>query len=102
MNADWNEDSWLESTLICVNLRRGLLPMSIPRIQFENVVQRFRVIRERPDTLREVFAKLFRGHSSHFYDFMALKEVSFRADEGEWLGVIGRNGSGKSTLLKVI
>jgi ABC-type polysaccharide/polyol phosphate transport system ATPase subunit len=72
------------------------------RIQFDNVVQRFRVIRERPDTLREVFAKLFRSHTSRYYDFSALNDVSFCARDGEWLGVIGRNGSGKSTLLKVI
>jgi len=30
------------------------------RIRFENVVQHFRVIRERPDTLREAFAHIFR------------------------------------------
>jgi ABC-type polysaccharide/polyol phosphate transport system ATPase subunit len=76
--------------------------MSVTRIQFENVVQLFRVIRERPDTLREVFAKLFRRHTARYYDFTALKDVSFSAADGEWLGVIGRNGSGKSTLLKVI
>lgn len=34
--------------------------------------------------------------------FHALKNVSFRVDEGESLGLMGRNGSGKSTALSLI
>ncbi len=64
-------------------------------------MQQFRVIRERPDTLREVFAKLFQ-RQTHYYDFTALKGVSFEVSDGESLGIIGRNGSGKSTILKII
>jgi len=71
------------------------------RIRFDHVVQQFRVIRERPDTLREVFAKLFQ-RQSHYYDFTALKGVSFDIGDGESVGIIGRNGSGKSTILKII
>ncbi len=72
-----------------------------PRIVFEDVVQRFRVIRERSDTLRELFAKITRRQTS-YHDFLALKHVSFSVDSGEMLGIIGRNGSGKSTILKII
>jgi len=73
----------------------------VRRVQFDNVVQRFLVIRERPDTLREVFARLFR-RNSHYYPFEAIKGVSFGIEDGEVLGIVGRNGSGKSTTLKII
>ena len=73
---------------------------SIP-IRLENITQRFRVIQERPDTLRELFSKFFR-HEAHYHDFDAVKNVSFEVPHGQMLGLIGRNGSGKSTLLKII
>jgi ABC-type polysaccharide/polyol phosphate transport system ATPase subunit len=75
--------------------------MAGTRIRFENVAQRFRVIRERPDTLREVFAHLFQNRTS-YHEFEALKNVSFSIADGEAVGIIGRNGSGKSTTLKII
>jgi ABC-type polysaccharide/polyol phosphate transport system ATPase subunit len=71
------------------------------RICFQNVVQRFRLIQERPDTLREAFAHLFRNRVS-YHDFEALKGISFKIGEGETTAIIGRNGSGKSTILKII
>jgi len=70
-------------------------------IRIENVTQKFRVIHERPDTLRELFSKFFR-HTVQYHDFDAVKNVSFTINEGEMVGIIGRNGSGKSTLLKII
>ncbi len=77
------------------------MPSPHPVIRLENVTQRFRVIHERPDTVRELFSKLFRKRSS-YHDFEAVKNVSFDVPHGQAVGIIGRNGSGKSTLLKII
>jgi ABC-type polysaccharide/polyol phosphate transport system ATPase subunit len=74
---------------------------SDPVIRLENVTQQFRVIHERPDTVRELFSKMFRKSTS-FHDFEAVRNVSFEVPHGQALGIIGRNGSGKSTLLKII
>src|SRR5436853_3457238 len=73
----------------------------VERICFQGVVQRFRLIQERPDTLREAFAHLFRNKVS-YHEFEALKRISFVIREGETVAIIGRNGSGKSTILKII
>jgi len=71
------------------------------RIQLEDVWQRYRVVRERPDSLREAFTRIF--HKRHkTQEFDAVRGVSLKVMNGEVVGFIGRNGSGKSTLLKLI
>ncbi len=73
----------------------------VNRVSFDNVVQHFRLIRERPDTLRETFARLFRNQS-RYHSFDALKGISFEVTDGQIVGLVGPNGSGKSTILKII
>ena len=70
-------------------------------IRADNLTQRFRVIHERPDTVRELFAKFLRK-PVQYHEFEAVSNASFTVRKGEMLGLIGRNGSGKSTLLKMI
>ena len=77
------------------------MPLPSVAIQVENVSRSFRLIQERPDTLREVFSRFFRN-KYRYHDFEALKNVSLTVSEGEMVGIVGRNGSGKSTLLKII
>lgn len=40
--------------------------------------------------------------SFRYHDDWVLRDVSFRVEKGEFVGVIGPNGSGKTTLLKIL
>lgn len=42
------------------------------------------------------------GVSKDFGRIIALRNVSFTMDEGEFLSILGRNGAGKTTLLNII
>ncbi|HEX3685653.1 MAG TPA: ABC transporter ATP-binding protein [Bryobacteraceae bacterium] len=77
------------------------MPSAPVPINLDGVTQRYRVISERPDTIRELFSRFFR-HKTSYHDFDALKDITLSVPRGEMVGIIGRNGSGKSTLLKII
>src|ERR1700674_2016456 len=97
----WDIRSFADIKMPLCSISSGQATAGPTRVRFENVVQRFRVIRERPDTLREAFTRVFR-YGSHYHDFEALKGISFEISDGEMVGIVGRNGSGKSTTLKII
>jgi ABC-2 type transport system ATP-binding protein len=69
-------------------------------IEVEGVSKAFRLPHERRTTLKEYFLHPFRH--IEYEEQIALDDVTFAVEEGDFFGIIGPNGSGKSTLLKIL
>lgn len=80
--------------------RSGLMP-DRPLVRFDKVSKRFRIQHERPRSFQDLVVRGFRRRIST-EEFWALRDVSFVAEPGISLGIVGANGSGKSTLLKLV
>ena len=70
-------------------------------IEVNHVSMLFRLNRELVDNAKEYFIRLL-TRKLHYTEFWALKDVSFKVEKGDRVGVMGFNGAGKSTLLKTI
>ncbi len=70
-------------------------------IEVNHVSMLFHLNRERVDNAKEYFIRLV-TRKLHYTEFWALKDISFKVEKGDRVGIMGFNGAGKSTLLKTI
>lgn len=70
-------------------------------VELEHVFVRYNLAMQRSLGIKD-YLRSFVRRELLFQEFMALKDVSLKIEQGESWGFVGKNGSGKSTLLKLI
>lgn len=75
--------------------------MAKPALEIDHVSMRFNLSTEKVDNIKEYIIKLVKNQLM-FQEFWALRDISFKVEKGDRVGIMGMNGAGKSTLLKII
>jgi ABC-2 type transport system ATP-binding protein len=75
-----------------------------PSIELQSVSKSFIFWKNRPRDLKRYLINLFNKpeHTTKIIENIVLKEISFKINSGDFIGIMGRNGAGKSTTLKII
>lgn len=68
-------------------------------IEVEELSKCYQIYDNPSDRLKQM---LMRGKKKYYREFWALKNVNFKVEKGETIGILGLNGAGKSTLLQII
>jgi len=73
-----------------------------PAINIESISKKYYITPNEPyyKTLRESIISIGSGKKKQ--EFWALRDITFSAEKGETVGIIGENGAGKTTLLKIL
>ena len=71
------------------------------RVIVNKISKKFKIGFKKKQTAIARFSSFFSGREPK-KTLIALQDVSFSADAGEIVGIIGKNGSGKSTLLRIL
>jgi ABC-2 type transport system ATP-binding protein len=72
-----------------------------PLIIVEHVTKTFRLPHERVNSIKSLVVNFYRRKKTYETQ-LALEDVSFKVNRGEFFAIVGRNGGGKSTLLKML
>ena len=71
----------------------------MPAIQVQHLSKKYQIYGHPGDKLRELLGL---SRKPLHREFWALENITFEANQGETLGIIGQNGSGKSTMLQIL
>lgn len=70
-------------------------------IEINDVSMCYRLMNDKVSSMKEYFVRMLKKQLK-YEEFWALKNITFKIEKGDIIGIIGHNGAGKSTLLKII